>query len=184
MDPVDTLYDEHELILRFADLLAGAHVRIERGDLPPSAFFEKCVSFARSFVDEYHHFKEEDVLFALLSQKAGQDLSGQLALLRSQHDLGRAIVDQMARSIHGYGSQAAAKKDLLPDRLGAYTDLLRQHVQLEDRVILPLARESFTPEEVNHIAAQYEAERRRFGWGVFERGRKLLAEMGALLTHT
>jgi len=69
MDPIETLTNEHGLIRQFLDVLSMAAEKIEEGQHPSEAFFEKAVEFARAFADHYHHFKEEHVLFVQLAQK-------------------------------------------------------------------------------------------------------------------
>ncbi|MBW1827698.1 MAG: hypothetical protein JRI78_12165 [Deltaproteobacteria bacterium] len=46
-----------------------ARDKLEKGKRPPKAFFQKAVEFFKTFVDKFHHFKEEYLMFGLLSQK-------------------------------------------------------------------------------------------------------------------
>jgi hemerythrin-like domain-containing protein len=181
MDPIETLSDEHHLIERYLELLSRAQEALAAGRTVPRAFFEQGVHFARAFVEEYHHFKEEDVLFILLAQKRNGDVSGQIEQLKAQHVLGHTLITRMTHTLHGYRTDRPLEVKSMREGLKTYVDLLRQHLDLEERAIFPLVRQSFTPEEMNLLSAQYEAERRRFGWDALERNRKLLDEMDVAL---
>ena len=89
MDPIETLSNEHGLIRQFLDVLSIAAEKIEEGQHPSEAFFEKAVEFARAFADHYHHFKEEHVLFVQLAQKKQGEVDAQLEALRYEHERGR-----------------------------------------------------------------------------------------------
>lgn len=95
MDPLDTLTNEHGLIRQFVDNLSLAAERIENGQRPSAAFFEKALDFARGFADGYHHFKEEHVLFVQLAQGKGGEIDARLDALRHQHERGRELVVDM-----------------------------------------------------------------------------------------
>jgi len=92
MDPIETLSNEHGLIRQFLDVLSIAGDKIENGQRPSEAFFEKAVDFARTFADHYHHFKEEHVLFVQLAQKKQGDVDAQLEALRYEHERGRSLI--------------------------------------------------------------------------------------------
>jgi hemerythrin-like domain-containing protein len=184
VDPIETLTGEHALIVRYLDILSAAHDRIAQGRAVPVTFFENGLRFARGFMDEYHHFKEEDVMFALLAKKEDGDIGDELALLRNQHDLGRALVNEMAYAVEGYGVDESIKTALMLKGLAAFTSLLREHIQLEERLIFPLARRVFTPEERDALREQYESERRRFGRDAFERNERLVTDMSDTLSQS
>ncbi len=105
MDPLETLSNEHGLIRQFLDNLSLAGQKIEEGQRPSRAFFEKAIDFARGFADKYHHFKEEHVLFVQLAQKKHGEVDAQLEALRFQHERGRELVTNMANSLDGYADQ-------------------------------------------------------------------------------
>jgi len=57
MDLIETLTNEHGLIRQYLDNLALATEKIENGQRPSVAFFEKALDFSRTFADSFHHFK-------------------------------------------------------------------------------------------------------------------------------
>lgn len=183
MDPLEILSDEHRLIQRYLDLLAKAQELIAQGRPVSITFFKQGLQFAREFVDEYHHFKEEDVLFALVDQKGTGDIGDEIEILRNQHERGRALIKEIASTVAGNGLGESARASRLMQGLEAYTALVREHIHLEDDLIFPHARRSLTPEEMEVLRTQYESERRRFGRDTLERNQQLVADMGSLLAQ-
>jgi hemerythrin-like domain-containing protein len=183
MNPVETLANEHGLIRQFLDNLTLAASRIEEGQRPSAAFFEKALEFARGFANEYHHFKEEHVLFVQLAALKKGEVDAQLDVLRFQHERCRELLSTIARSVEGYvGHEARATGDLV-EALAAYAALLRHHIHLEDHVFYPLAGNVLSAGQMDSVARQFEQERERHGGDAFERSHKLVVDMGSILTH-
>ncbi len=63
------LIQEHVLIKQVLHLMDRSRQALEAGDPVPGLFFEKAVTFCEQFADQFHHFKEEFLLFGMLSYK-------------------------------------------------------------------------------------------------------------------
>lgn len=183
MDPIETLSNEHGLIRQYLDNLSIAAEKIEHGERPSAAFFEKALDFARSFADGYHHFKEEHVLFVQLAQKRQGELDAQLETLRQQHVRSRELIAGMDRSLAGYVSQDSIKTADLLESMVTYAALLRLHIHTEDHVFYPMARRVLDQGEIDTLAEEFEKQRQRHGEDTFERCHKLVIDMGSILTH-
>lgn len=69
MKPVGPLMIEHRLIDRMLALLAMEHRSIvETGNIDYE-FLDISINFLKTFVDKFHHEKEEDILFRELAEK-------------------------------------------------------------------------------------------------------------------
>ena len=66
MKSLEILIKEHALILHALECLTAARDKLEKGERPPKAFFEKAVEFFQNFADKFHHFKEEYVYVVIL----------------------------------------------------------------------------------------------------------------------
>jgi hemerythrin-like domain-containing protein len=183
MDPLETLSNEHGLIRQFLDNLALAAQKIEEGQRPSRAFFEKAIDFARSFADTYHHFKEEHVLFVQLAQKQQGEIDAQLEALRYQHERGRELITGMATALDGYVERDPNRTADLLENMAAYVSLLRHHIHNEDHVFYPLARNTMTQEEFAKLTELFEAEREKHGADTFELSHKKVSDMGSILVH-
>lgn len=154
MSALQILIREHELIQIFLDTVVLALRRLERGDSVPRAFFDHVVRFARGFVDEHHHFKEECLMFEMLGRKKGA-LSEQMAQLQHEHERGRFLVSELEAQLGDYEAQAGACDPLL-DNVSAFVSLLRHHIDVEDHVFYPLAQRAFTAEEQSHLLEEFQ----------------------------
>jgi hemerythrin-like domain-containing protein len=183
MDPIETLSNEHGLIRQYLDILSLAAEKIENGQRPSQAFFEKAVDFSRTFADQFHHFKEEHVLFVQLAQKKRGEVDAQLDALRYEHERGRALVAGIENALPGYASNDPIKTGELLENVAAYISLLRHHIHVEDHVFYPMARKTLTEKEFAALAPEFEKQREKQGRGTFERCHKMVVDMGSVVTH-
>jgi hemerythrin-like domain-containing protein len=183
MDPLETLSNEHGLIRQYLDNLALAGERIENGQYPSTAFFEKALEFARGFSDKFHHFKEEHVLFVRLAEKKKGEIDAQLETLRNQHERGRELVAGVGHALDGYAARDPNQVALLLEQMAGYRALMRHHIHTEDHVFYPMARKELTPEELDQLSAEFEKQRQKYGGDCFERNHKIVVDMGSILKH-
>jgi hemerythrin-like domain-containing protein len=183
MDPLEALSNEHGLIRQYLDNLSLAAEKIENGQRPSVAFFEKGLDFARTFADKFHHFKEEHVLFVQLAQKKKGEVDAQLDTLRLQHERGRELVTGIGDALEGYAAGDAMKTADLLEKMAAYAALLRHHIHTEDHVFYPMARKTLTEEEMTRVAGEFEKQRDKHGADAFERYHKQVVDMGSILAH-
>jgi hemerythrin-like domain-containing protein len=183
MNPIETLSNEHGLIRHFLDNLAMAAEMIENGKHPSQAFFEKAFEFSRVFTDEFHHFKEEHVLFVQMAQKKQGEVDAQLEALRHEHVRGRNLVASMSKALPGYGDKDPIKTGELVESLGAYTALLKHHIHVEDHVFYPMAERTLTDADFTAVAGEFEKQHEKHGVDTFERCHKMVVDMGSILTH-
>jgi len=183
MDPIETLSNEHGLIRQFLDVLSMAAEKIETGQRPSEAFFEKGVEFARTFADHYHHFKEEHVLFVQLAQKKQGEVDAQLEALRYEHERGRLLVTGIEAALPGYANQDPIKTGELLENIAAYASLLRHHIHVEDHVFYPMARKTLTELEFEALGQEFDKQQEKHGRDTFEKCHKMVVDMGSIVTH-
>jgi hemerythrin-like domain-containing protein len=134
MDAIDQLYEDHERILEALDTLealtefAVTQRTLDRGDALT------LVSFFRTFLDEAHHGKEEQVLFPALEAVGFSPHFGPVAVMLAEHDEGRTLLratETAAESLDVASFFGAAR---------AYSSLLRQHIEKENQILFPMSR--------------------------------------------
>jgi len=120
-DPIELLMEEHRLIERVLDALDARTAE-------PARF----VAFLGEFADGQHHGKEEEILFRAMIEAGVPQKAGPIAVMLHEHDLGRALMDELATATTWTpeGRRAALN----------YSALLRQHIQKEDRILYPMAK--------------------------------------------
>lgn len=156
------LTKEHVLIKQVLTLLDQSRQALETGILVPVIFFEKAGIFCSEFADRYHHFKEEFLLFGLLSYKKQGELDTAMGVLRYQHDRCRHCMTQIIHTLKRYEKNEMAVT-LVLEHLSVYVSLLHRHIHMEDHLFFPMAEKCLSTEEKDSLTDQFAEQGRRFG---------------------
>ncbi len=178
MKPTEILTDEHrviEVVLACLDKMADEAFASRRID---AAAAREAISFIRTFADGCHHAKEEHRLFPALERGGLPVDAGPTAVMRQEHEIGRAHVRKMDEAVTKFEQGDARAVDRFCIEARSYVELLREHIAKEEQVLFPLADRMLPPgtqEEV--LAGFHDAEENEVGPGTHER---LLAVADAL----
>lgn len=145
----EKLSDEHKDILEVIGAVGRECRTLQAGGEIDGDFFAKAIDFIRNYADEYHHAKEEDILFEELGRpdvKMHCDPTQQMLL---EHEMGRDLV----RGLEA-GVAAGDKTEIVKNALG-YGQLLQQHIYKEDNILYPMAEEALSAEHSREIAARF-----------------------------
>lgn len=141
--PTRALREEHALLLEVLDRFERA---LARTAAPAAREFAPFVEFFRGYADFCHHRKEEACLFPLLERHG---VIGPLGCMLEEHREGRALIARLARAVEAedFADVEAAGY--------AYADLLRAHIEKENRVLFELADQCLTAAETMELARLY-----------------------------
>lgn len=153
--PTQILKDEHTLILQALDGLERKLIALEAGAAPDRTYFEKAVKFIRTFADDCHHGKEEDLLFKTMVDRGFPLQGGPIAVMLSEHETGRAYVHQMAEAAAGIGQDPAAAGKIVRNGR-AYIQLLRPHIDKENMILYPMADNMLSSEDQAYLGEAFE----------------------------
>ncbi len=177
--PTQVLKDEHALILQALDALEQKIAALEGGAAPDRAYFEKAVQFLRTFADQCHHGKEENLLFKAMVDQGFPREGGPIAVMLSEHDTGRGFIRGLAEGAVGIGRDPAAAQQIIQNGRG-YIRLLRAHIDKENTILFPMADQVLSPQLQAHLGEEFERfEAEETGAGVHEASLKLLEELKA-----
>ncbi|MFO7577093.1 MAG: hemerythrin domain-containing protein [Pelovirga sp.] len=143
------MVSEHRLILRMIALLEGNVALLEQGRFENWDFFHDAVDFIRNYADRFHHAKEEDVLFAALIKNGMPEKQSPIEAMHIEHDQGRAFVRAMATAAGKARAGESGQVPVIVENARGYIELLRGHIDKEDKILYPLA-ERILPEEMRH----------------------------------
>ena len=181
MEPIQMLLEEHQVIRKALENLSLAMDMIENDEDVPLGFFEKWREFYRSFILNFHHFKEEHVMFRELAQKREGSLDAQIEALRYQHERGRNFMNEVNRSIRGYEKRDPLDTTALLENLAAYVSLLRYHIHREEYIFYPMVSKTFSEAELKGLAEAFQTEDEKTQFKTSEEYRGLVEEMGQIL---
>lgn len=171
------------MILSVLTLLHLSREKLETNQFVPGAFFRTAVIFCSEFADKYHHFKEEFLLFGLLSYKKQGALDSAMGALRYQHDQCRQCIVGINRALEGYEKQDEMATTFLLESLAMYVSLLRRHIFQEDIVFFPMAEKALSAREKTALHQQFEKEQERIiaGGATFERYQEMAGSLNLLM---
>lgn len=183
MEPLESLRNEHGLMRHFMDNMELAARMLEEDKRPPTEFFAKAVEFVRTFADGLHHHKEEHVMFTQLAQKHGGEMDAEIAALRSQHEVARNNMAEIASYLAGYDEGQPVPASKILENTKAYCELMRKHVHQEDHVFFPKVKETMSAEEMDMLDVEFKRAADKAGEGFFEESHMLVVDMGSMLAH-
>lgn len=149
MKPTGPLMIEHRLIERMIRILSREAALIEeRGEIR-TGFVETAMDFIRTYADQTHHGKEEDILFRDLGQKdLSQEDTSLMQELVEEHKRGRQLVQRVLEAKERYDIEPQDRfVSTMRDEIGAIVDFYPQHIEKEDKVFFPASMRYFSKEE-------------------------------------
>jgi len=155
MRAIRTLCDEHQALRDVLDALELV-LDCQRVDdrLDVELALEALEWFER-FADGLHQDREELALFPRLVERAPAEAQGVLRGLMCWHADERVRLGQMRAWIEGVGYGDACSRDSFTVAARAYIEIQRQHADIEDAQLLPLARQVLTPDDDRLLEAEY-----------------------------
>jgi len=180
MLPIAPLMIEHRLIERMIRLLDQEQTRIREniGVLPEFAFvnakfIDAAVDFMKTYADQVHHGKEEDLLFtALLEKPLAQEHRQMMQELQADHKWGRQTTAKLLTAKDEYLSGQKAALDQLLENLAALVEFYPRHIAKEDKNFFLPVMEYFTQKEKDALLVKMNEFDQQF---IHQKYQKVLA---------
>ena len=161
MKPIVPLKTEHGIIDQMIKLARDETLKIATKDAFNPAFIDTLVDFLRTYADDTHHGKEEDILFRDLRDK---DLSPE------DRQLMEELMQEHVHARETVGELVAAKDEVLQGdqealetvvrKLAELIELYPEHIRKEDDVFFPASMTYFTASEQEAMMEEmHEADR-------------------------
>lgn len=170
MSPTEILKQEHRVIERMLDVLDRIARACEQTGALDTESATDAVTFFRNFADRCHHGKEENQLFPVLEERGLDAENGPTAVMRLEHEDGRALIRGIEQSIEGAGrGDVKAIRDFLR-HADSYTGMLRVHIRKEDNCLFPMADRALSGADQESVLRAFDAvEHEDMGDGAHER---------------
>lgn len=158
MYAIDKLVKEHELITRGLKVIRKLCYDILKENKVNFEDFYQVADFVKYYADDYHHGKEEKLLFKAMEEHLGalgQKLIRQGMLV--EHDLGRYFMSQLREALKRVQEgDEESRLDIIANAI-AYTDLLKRHIEKENEVVYTFGEKKLSKEVLEEINAQTQA---------------------------
>jgi hemerythrin-like domain-containing protein len=143
---------------RWARALAGP-----TGCDDPRTEAARFVSVLRGLVADFHHAREEGIVFEVLEQSCASRERGHLAVMTHEHHLLDGLISELDALAGSSAAWDATQRERATDVALTYADLLRRHILKEEAVIYPMAETRISESGRAEIEARLEAFARSEG---------------------
>lgn len=144
MKSIEILVEEHDNILKFTDICENECIKILEGKEIAIDFFRDSIEFIRNYADDYHHGKEERILFDYMIKYLGKTAESLVRYgMFVEHDLARKHVMDLETYLNQYEKEKNTKNKLgIISNMMAYVYLLRNHADKENKLVYPFAEKN------------------------------------------
>lgn len=132
MKTIEILMAEHQLILKNLTELENLLPNLNDSNV---AQVEPYLRFIEIYADQFHHAKEEDLLFQWMIKHQPQMGQGPIACMLKEHDSGRSLI----RSAKEELTNSKVDVEKVSHNLEMFINLLRDHINKEDNVLYNFA---------------------------------------------
>jgi hemerythrin-like domain-containing protein len=170
MLPIGPLMIEHRLIEKMIRLMSQEAVRVKENigisrqfAFVNGKFIDAAVDFMRTYADQVHHGKEEDILFTALQDKPlSPEHRRIMQELQEDHKWGRQTTAGLLAAKERYISGRQEALDEFLDNLTSLVEFYPRHIEKEDKHFFGPIMEYFSPEEKESLLARMDEFDQRF----------------------
>lgn len=152
--PLQVLYDEHRSIAAVLDAFSYLVREAERGKPVDPKVFRQILYYLDVVPERYHHPKEDEYLFAPL-RKRTHEADELVAKLEHQHAMGDHALKQLEQLMARWDAGGAAEKSSFLAAAKVFVDRYREHMELEEEQLMPLAEKRLTAEDWAMAEAEF-----------------------------
>lgn len=156
-DLLDQFRDEHVNMARLLDLLAREVDVFFAGQEPDWATVEGVLEYNLSYPDVFHHPKEELVLEKL--KQRDPDAAKIVGALDAEHESLAAEARRFHAAVRSVMDDPALPRGWFAGLANDYIDHLRRHMQMEEVILFPIAKQSLRAEDWADVEARLKRSR-------------------------
>ena len=139
------LVDEHKLIKRWLALIPEFVKQLDLNVEKNCQVVKGGIDLIRSYADQLHHGKEEDILFTYFDNTA--DI---FQVIYEDHRRARSLVQKMLRAFNDKNTNKLASSMI------EYAVLLKEHIRKEDETLFPWLDGRLTEKKREELLARFE----------------------------
>ncbi len=154
--PIIMLVDEHKLIIQAVDIAKVGLSKISQDRSLSADEISIMVDFFRTYVDRFHHGKEEGILFSELSRKQLSETDKKLMNeLIEEHVLARRTVKALEQACQALASDKEGSLDAVKKSLETLTTLYPAHIEKEERRFFHSSTSYFSSQEQEEMLTKF-----------------------------
>lgn len=162
MLPIGPMMAEHRLIERMILIIKDELKNVQNKRKVNSIFIDNTVDFIRTYADQTHHGKEEDILFRELEKKElTKEHKNIMNELIEEHKFGRKTTRELLEAKEKYIQGEEGAINIIIEKMKLLTEFYPKHIEKEDKHFFIPVMEYFTKEEQNAMLKEGQIFDRR-----------------------
>lgn len=149
-NPIQVLMDEHEVISSVESIIQSLEKDWETDEGKYAEKIKQLLRFFREYSDNFHHHKEEEILFKELINNPDFLLDDIITELEEHHEMFRATVDEIQEAV----DQKEWSK--VQNLLKRYVNDLLDHIAVENDELFIMAESLFSEDELERMYFLFE----------------------------
>lgn len=179
MVATEALKKDHRLIEKMLDILQKVAKKLDQGSDVPADSLKNASDFIKTFADNYHHGKEEELLFKAMEERGFPREGGPIGVMLIEHDEGRGYARALAESIEKYAAGDNNAKKTIAENSRNYSNLLSQHIPKEDGILYMMADNILSEDFQEELLRKFEVvEKEKLGEGGWQKYADLVDQVG------
>jgi len=156
---VEDLMREHGVLRRalLVYIESIPKLRANPGSIKPDALADTAKLF-RSFGEDYHERKLEEVYIFPAVKKAGGARAGYVDVLKNQHDRGREVTDYIL-AVTGKGAIGSTDAEPLARAFETFVLMYQNHTAREDTIVFPAWKNALSDRQLHEMGEKFEDRR-------------------------
>lgn len=151
------LYDEHEIIVNAIYASRQSGTLIGKEDDRYEKNIRELIDFFRSYADQYHHHKEEIILFPEMVKRNEMLEDSVIHEMLENHEDFREMIRDIEKKID------EKKYDDAQKQLNQYTEALLNHIAVENDEVFQMAESLFDDGELDNLGFRFNDCDRELG---------------------
>ena len=155
--PLAQMYAEHSSLAAVLNAMTALVREVrDRGSRIDPKVFRAILYYLDVFTEREHHRKEELVLFPRIRARS-HAADAMLDQLAREHQAGEAAIRNLEQAFVRYEAEGDPEFAAFAAATERYVNLYFEHMNREERVIMPLAERVLTADDWNKIEAEFAA---------------------------
>ena len=147
---IQMLFDEHEIIVNAIDAAKQLKPQPGKNDKQYEQNVRDLIDFFRNYADNFHHFKEEQILFPAMKKKNELLEDGILKEMFDNHEEFREMIKSIEKFLDEKNYMRAQQQ------LVIYTEALLDHIAVENDEVFQMAETLLTEDELKKMLFDFE----------------------------
>lgn len=155
--PIKVLFAEHIIITSAIDIAKEAIKLISKNEIAYETLIRNLLHFFKVYADQYHHSKEENILFPEMNKKNELLEDGVIKEMMDNHEDFRSLIISIENFLD--------KKDYIrtQQQLHIYTEALLDHIAVENDEVFQIAETLFDKTEMESLYFRFDDCDREIG---------------------